>query len=125
MISLFTITSMIYKISLLANESTSPVTLNFPLKFDEANTSDGVPSCVISPRESLKTLLESLKTSLIDFISISKKYHTIKFLITCRSEFYEKKYNYITSDELSDITYRVTDLKEEYTEEQLNHIIDS
>ncbi|NKD26322.1 SMEK domain-containing protein [Citrobacter freundii] len=68
---------------------------------------------------------ENLKTSLIDFISISKKYHTIKFLITCRSEFYEKKYNYITSDELSDITYRVTDLKEEYTEEQLNHIIDS
>lgn len=68
-ISLFAKTSTIYKISLFLILKTSPTILNLPLIFWLANTSVGVPSSVIWPKDILNTLFDNLNTSLISWLT--------------------------------------------------------
>jgi hypothetical protein len=68
---------------------------------------------------------ESFKSDLIDFLSISSQYDTIKIIITCRSEFFEKQYNYFEDKKLSEITYHVKDLKSELNTAQRHSVFDA
>lgn len=63
------------------------------------------------------------RQNFIDFISKSSQYDTIKVIVTCRSEFFEKQYNYFNNQELSNITYHVKDLKSELTADQSKNIV--
>ncbi|WP_279146858.1 SMEK domain-containing protein, partial [Photobacterium carnosum] len=63
------------------------------------------------------------RQSFIDFISKSSQYDTIKVIVTCRSEFFEKQYNYFSNQELSHVTYHVKDLKSKLTDIQRENIV--
>ncbi|MFC0139350.1 hypothetical protein ACFFJN_04095 [Erwinia mallotivora] len=66
---------------------------------------------------------EVFKNHLIDFIQTMMQYKFIKLMVTCRSEFFDKKFNYLEESNLKDITYRVNDLKQEFSLTELDRIL--
>lgn len=66
---------------------------------------------------------DAFKNHLIDFIQTMMQYKFIKLIVTCRSEFFDKKFNYLEESNLKDITYRVSDLKQEFSQIELYRIL--
>lgn len=66
---------------------------------------------------------DTFKHHLIDFIQTMMQYKFIKLIVTCRSEFFDKKFNYLEESNLKDITYRVNDLKKEFSPIESDRIL--
>ena len=69
--------------------------------------------------------LELFNNILSDFIEVLSQYHFVKLILTCRSEFFEKKYASLMSKSFSEHIHHLKDIKSEMSDFHLNQAIES
>ncbi len=69
--------------------------------------------------------LELFNDVLSDFIEVGLQYHSVKFILTCRSEFFEKKYASLMSKSFSEHIHHLEDIKSEMSDFHLDKAIES
>ncbi len=68
--------------------------------------------------------LELFNNVLSDFIEVGSQYHFVKFILTCRSEFFEKKYASLMSKPFSGNIHHLKDIKSEMSDFHLDQAIE-
>lgn len=66
---------------------------------------------------------ESFRTEINDVLTIASEYPSIKFILTCRTEFFEQKFSYLLNSSYSEKLYHLKNLKAEMEDFHLNQAL--